>query len=407
MVVLNNLPNKITYAQVMEGVTGLGGISRVIVKPEPAAARKDAWCAVVHFKTCQAAKDYFLFFKEKPLFFEDKEGELHQARMLLYEPDTPSDDANCGSHSGRCLDFDQFFGPAIWPAMQKIGLSNIVRVAFSPEASGDLGELAIEVTDVAHASRVRQMAIEYRSLPGFSGMSKHLADGPCESDFPPSHILKHHSNIIPFVESNHLETKWNRTPYNTWKLPKFLYPEANVSQTYQATLTDIPNHDAMRMELHVSVHAQHPDAVVMSLQHTIYTSQCGSVCKVSVQSPSSATEVGGDELTKLQDATVGNEDWASFWAQFMRQPKELSPDKYAAMIQHRRMKAEGIITCPDDCNVCKPDIRKSPVPLRARMYTMANDDGYIHKAWLRKDDEETRRSIRPMTPQMGRILRSR
>ena len=43
MIILNNLPTRITYAQVMEGVTGLGGISSVLVKPEPAETLSVRW----------------------------------------------------------------------------------------------------------------------------------------------------------------------------------------------------------------------------------------------------------------------------------------------------------------------------------------------------------------------------
>ncbi|KAJ4326985.1 hypothetical protein N0V84_002598 [Fusarium piperis] len=407
MVVLNNLPTNITYAQVMDGVTGLGGISRVLVKPEPAATRKGAWCAVVHFKTSKAAKDYFQFFKEKPLFFEDKDEELQKASMLLYEPTTPPDDEDQGHLSGRCVDFDHFHGPAIWAALEKIGLSIIVRVAFSPDTSGDLGSLSVEVVDVAQASRVREIALQHRALPGFSGRSEDLADGLCESDFPPSHIYKLFDNVIRHVEPDYLEAMWNRAPYNTWAPHKRLQPEAEVRQPRKHPLRERTDREAFRIRMHVSLQTGNPDAVCMTLLNTTYLAKRGSVFKYAIEPNATAVEVRGQELVDLQNSTINDDTWVTFWTKYLQQQNILAPDEYARMVEHRRLRAEGKITCPVDCQTCKPDIRRSPVPLRARMYTHASEDGFPHSSWLRKEDEETRRSISRMTPRMGRILRSR
>ncbi|WAO85021.1 Hypothetical protein NCS54_00225400 [Fusarium falciforme] len=391
MIILNNLPTRITYAQVMEGVTGLGGISSVLVKPEPAGSRKGAYCAALHFNNNKAANAYIDFFKEKPLFFVDQEGDVHKARMLHFQTAAPSDHDPQSSVSGRCLDFNNFPATAVWAAIKKIGISHIVRVTFNPDASSDVGELSVEMTDAVRASYVRDMSLGELPIPGFSGRAEDISDGLCESDYPPSHIQNRYANVIPYVAQNHLD-KWNQAPYNTWEPPRPLQPESYVRMIYQATLPRIPEEEVrLRPE--------------MTLGSRTYTCEDGCVYKLSTGYPSSQIEVRGQELKVLQALTLGKNEWADFWRELALQQQVLNPDTYAHMVEHRRLMAEGQITCPTDCYECGPSLQDSPTPLRAQMYTQTSDEGFMHGAWLHGDDVQIRLSIPPMTPQMGQILR--
>ncbi|KAI8689672.1 hypothetical protein NCS56_00230900 [Fusarium sp. Ph1] len=390
MIILNNLPTRITYAQVMEGVTGLGGISSVLVKPEPAGSRKGACCAALHFNNNKAANAYIDFFKEKPLFFVDQEGDVHKARMLYFQAAAPSDHDPQSSVSGRCLDFNNFPAKAVWAAIKKIGISHIVRVTFNPDASSDVGELSVEMTDAVRASYVRDASLGELPIPGFSGRAEDISDGLCESDYPPSHIQNRYANVIPYVEPNYLD-KWNQAPYNTWEPPRPLQPESYVRMIYQATLPRIPEEVRLRPE--------------MTLGSRTYTCEDGYVYKLSTGYPSSQIEVRGQELKVLQALTLGKHEWADFWRELALQQQVLNPDTYAHMVEHRRLMAEGQITCPIDCYECGPNLRDSPTPLRAQMYTQSSDEGFMHGAWLHGDDVQIRLSIPPMTPQMGQIIR--
>jgi hypothetical protein len=143
----------------------------------------------------------------------------------------------------------------------------------------------------------------------------------------------------------------------------------------------------------------------MTLGSRTYTCEDGCVYKLSTGYPSSQIEVRGQELKVLQALTLGKYEWADFWRELALQQQVLNPDTYAHMVEHRRLMAEGQITCPTDCYECGPSLRDSPTPLRAQMYTQSSDEGFMHGAWLHGDDVQIRLSIPPMTPQMGQVIR--
>lgn len=375
----------------MEGVTGLGGISSVLVKPEPAGSRKGAYCAALHFNNNKAANAYIEFFKEKPLFFVDEEGDVHKARMLQFQAAAPSDHDPQSSVSGRCLDFNHFPAKAVWAAIKKIGISHIIRVTFNPDASSDVGELSVEMTDAFKASCVRDLALGELPIPGFSGRAEDITDGLCESDYPPSHIQHRYANVIPYVAHNHLD-KWDNAPYNTWEPPRPLQPESYIRMIYHSTLPRIPEEEVR----------PRPE---MTLGSRTYICEDGCVYKLSTGHVSSQMEVRGQELKVLQALTLGKHEWADFWRELALQQQALNMDTYAHMVEHRRLVAEGQITCPVDCYECGPSLRDSPTPLRAQMYTQASDEGFMHGAWINGDDIQIRLSIPPMIPQMGQIIR--
>ncbi|KAL2691465.1 hypothetical protein Neosp_001850 [[Neocosmospora] mangrovei] len=385
MVILNDLPANITYAQVMQGVTGVGGINSVLVKPEPAGSRKGTYCAAIHFNDSQAATAYIDFFKEKPLFFVDEDGDVHKTNMLYFKAANPSDHDAQSPVSGRCVDFANFPVAAVWAAISKIGLPGIVRVNFNPDASGDLGELSVEMTDVFKAEFIREVAL---SLPGVSGRVEDISYGTTESDDPPDRVHELYNNVIPYIEHGHLD-EWNKAPYNTWEPPRTFHPDVFARMEYEATLPDIPEEDVRPI----------PE---MKMGSRTYTAQDGCVYKHPTGSTFPPTEVRGKELKILQDMTLGKHEWADFWRELALQQQVLNPDIYANIVEHRRLKAEGRIICPPGCYDCGPSLRDSPVPLRAQMYTQGSDEGFMHGAWLQGDDQQIRMSIPPMTPQFLR-----
>lgn len=392
LVIINNLPNNITYHQVMEGVTGLGGISSVLVRPEPASHREGAYCAAIHFHHDKAAKAYIDFFKEKPLFFMDKDDDVHQACMLYFKASTPSDDDSQSSVSGRCLELSNFPTNAVWAAIKKIGISHIVRLSFSPDASSDVGELSVELTDVVKASYIRDVWLADKSFPGFSGRDEDVSDGLCESDYPPSHIKSRHENVIPYIEPDHLE-KWNIPPYNTWEPRRPSRPaETSPRATFRSTLPRIPEEDV----------TPRPE---MTVGDETYTCENGRVYILSTRNRSVQREVRGTELRVLQAMTLGRQQWSFFWRELSLQQQIINPDTYASIVEHRRLKDEGRITCPPDCDQCGPSLRDSPTPLRAQMYTQGSDDGFMYEAFIRGDDMRIIMSVPPMVPQMGEIIR--
>ncbi|UPK96451.1 hypothetical protein LCI18_007386 [Fusarium solani-melongenae] len=405
LVILNNLPACITYTQVMEGVTGLGGISSVLVRPEPAGSRKGAYCAAIHFNSNKAANAYIDFFKENPLFFVDEEGDVHKARMLQFQAAAPSDHDPQSSVSGRCLDFNKFPAKAVWATIKRIGMSHIVRVSFNPDASNDAGELSVEMTDAFKASYVRDMALEELPMLGFSGLAEDITDGLCESDYPPSHIQNRYANVIPYVAENHLD-KWNTTPYNAWEFPRHLQTESY--DTWEPHLT---THETCLRMIYPNPLPRIPEEdmrprLEMTMDSHTYTCVDGRVYEMSTGDLSSQREIRGHEFNMLQVLTLGKHEWADFWRELAMQQQVLNPDTYARMVEHRRQVAEGQINCPVDCYECVPSLRNSPTPLRAKLYTQTSDEGFLHGSWLHGDDIQIRLSVPPMIPRMGQIIRN-
>ncbi|RSL71954.1 hypothetical protein CEP54_001147 [Fusarium duplospermum] len=406
MVILNNLPNRITCTQVMEGVTGLGGVSNVVVMAEPSPSRNGAFCAMINFNDVKAVDVYIDFFKKKPLFFVDEDGDIHKATMLAYKGATPSNKDSHHKMPGRCLDFNNFHAPAIWASLQMIGIQNIVRVTFNPDTSGDLGELSIELTNAARASLVHVTALKH-DLPGFSGVAENISYGLCESDYHPSHIEQRFNNVIPYTGPDHLEKKWNQEPYNSWECQPVEYPRIVSHACYRDFLPGIPEEG-----LYPATSSTNEDEdkgngdIYVTLGGYVYSCQRGVVHKLSLAYPIAAVPVRGHELQTLVDLTLGDPGWISFWRDVERQQRNSSLEAYCRMVEHQRLRMEGRIVCPVDCHECHPSLSDSLTPpLRARMYTQTSNDGYVHSDWIRREDDQARRSIPRMTPQMGRIIR--
>ncbi|RMJ11694.1 hypothetical protein BHE90_012960 [Fusarium euwallaceae] len=410
MVILNNLPHHITYTQVMEGVTGLGGINSVAVMAEPAPSRKGAFCAMINFNDTKAVDAYIDFFKKKPLFFVDKDGDIHKASMLSFKGETPSIKESHHPTSGRCLEFANFRASDIWTALLKIGILGIVRVNFNPDTSGDLGELSIELTTAMHASRVRTLALDGH-IPGFSGIAENISDGLCESDYHPSHIQQRFNNVIPYTGPDHLEKKWNQKPYNGLESLSLGFPSMQHRTHTHARYPDFPLPQIPEDErLHSATPSTHEDRarhLLIPRGGFLYGSDGGNVHKRDMAHPETTSPVRGDDLRTLVESTLADPEWFPFWRDVVRQQEHLSFEAYGRMVEHRRLNTNGQISCPDDCNECHPNLRDSLTPpLRTRMYTQMGDDGYIYAEWLRSEDEQTRRSVRGLSPQMGQIIRS-
>ncbi|KAM0432959.1 hypothetical protein ACHAPT_004664 [Fusarium lateritium] len=413
MIIVNNLPSNITYTQVLEGVTGLGGIRCVRVRPQIAASRPGAYCAAVRFKSPTSAEAYINFVREKPIFFQDSDGDLHKAQFLYYKAAAPSRGEQVQvpvpvpvrpTLSGRCLDFGNFPVTAIWDALRAIGLLSITRASFNPNNSGDVGDLSVEFISVFHAQRARRVALQQLRVPGFSGLASDIEDALCDSDYPPIHIEERYHNVIPYVKANHLANTWNRLPYNTWTTHEAIKPKASTEDQSQASRLQSPEEAALLVLRQLNMAQGH--VLTMELDGIQYSSAGGNVFESAAGDVLNATRIQGRKLKQLQDRTIADPSWTAFWRHFLNEENALRVEDYAKMAKHRHLVQQSNIACAESCDYCSPRLHDSPVPLRVRMYNLMTDDGYFHADWLRNDDAEVIRSIPSMHPKAGSIIHS-
>ncbi|KAK7429979.1 hypothetical protein QQZ08_003601 [Neonectria magnoliae] len=351
-VVINNLPDGISPAQVIKGVNGFGGLLRLdVFNSTPVSGGTST--ALVEFNWASCAINYANYTRTTPIFYLDVNGVKHRAKIGIVPTRSYPVDASVaalratGSNdapNGRCLKFHDFPMSGIWYFFERIGPSNIIGASYvkngDPREDGDL---TVEFISVFHACQARRLIVERKLKYYDLGHQRKIEATACDSDAKRRSYLwgaTKGGRVVEHVPIDHLALEWDRRPWNT------LWPMTVTSSMQPIRRKPVPSSvhtlksaffESLKFE---AINFQLDDDSTRLFQGFRFTI-VGNTVRINLRN-STWVIASREEIEPLMERTLHDPDWANFWDLYFTSNKQVNIrkwDEYGQLAKHRRQEA--------------------------------------------------------------------
>ncbi|KPM45358.1 hypothetical protein AK830_g1242 [Neonectria ditissima] len=347
-VVMNNLPDGISPAQVIKGVSGLGGLLRIdVINSAKVASGKAS--ALLEFNWASTAEEYAKYIQRKPMYYLDVNGVKHQAEVSViptrsYPVDTslaPLRASGADTPNGRCLEFTEFPELGVWFFFERIGTSNIIGASYTSTSDPfEDGVLTVEFISVFHANQARRL-VNHHQLDFYPPSPQHrIVPTFCDSDYKTSDLWGvTNKHTIQYRPIDHLALEWDQRPWNkkwpaTIVRPSFSIPRKPVPTTKAyANNTD----ESLKFETKTSQPSDGSTRIFQGFRFTIV----GNTMRIALQNHTWVIATD-DQIQPLMQKTLHVPGWASFWDLWFQNTGQINLrkwDEYARIARHRRQQA--------------------------------------------------------------------
>ncbi|KAK7403176.1 hypothetical protein QQX98_011080 [Neonectria punicea] len=349
-IVINDLPDGISPAQVIRGVSGFGGLLRLDVFNYTQVSGGTS-TALVEFNWASSAMSFVNYARTTPVFYLDVNGVKHRADIGLVSTRSYPVDASVaalratGSNdtsSGRCLEFLDFPMSGIWYFFERIGTSHIIGASYMKNNDPrEDGVLTVEFISVFHACQARRL-IEERKLKYYIDQRKIKATS-CDSDAETRRYLQGATkggHVVEYVPIDHLALEWDRRPWNT-QWPMTINPSMHPIRRKPVPLSVDTLGSAFFESLKSEAINFQPDDDSTRLFQGFRFTIVGNKVRMNWRD-SSWVIASREGIEPLMKHTLHDPDWASFWDLYFTNNKQVNIrkwDEYGKIAKHRRQGA--------------------------------------------------------------------
>lgn len=396
--VITNLPDNITAAQVLKAVRGWGGIYQIKIINPGRLTDGETSSAMIEFNWSSTARVFVAHFRRWPIRFIDAKGRASLPQVMALNTRTYPHYSVRSVHrrqsgltvdhismAGRVLQFLRYPKQGIWSLLDYMGFLNIIDVSFKKTDSrgkhlGDpdvphfeYGTLTVEFSSVVAAQNARAY-VENGLLPHYRlGGDRKIQDFYSGSAYYSEDIEMERENVVvPYIPVDHIAKKWDVYPYNaifnrTTQLSsdRMQRSSARVAQLPRAELTQ-----ALDRSLCVDLDyvAMNADSVRLMSGKT-YTI-VGCTTRISLVNDTWVI-AGEAELEDLSNKTLDRPSWAPFWDLWYKNNQKINirkPESYAKPAKPIASVEPSASTEVQECTSQKacncPDCKKKKAAIR-------------------------------------------